>query len=351
MSSQKILWCVDISTANLDRIIYRGWMLELFLYSLVRKGGVKEEDICVTFYVSNLKDPFFSTYYQNIFSLFPQVKVALDLDIGFSPMYHTMDRGAEGYCAINKSSALISVYREAYHVGYDMIALLDMDCYMFGKAAWDRYPTETTLTTYPGMDAYRSCKHTSGLEGQEPFTDVFKDIWGNPWEGINLIDLMRSIRVPESNIEKIKAGSYNIFIHKDDFTEEVVTGFHYFTIAIKSLIAAAGHPFVWQAEMVAYPLALAAYGVDYKISEEVEINDCPYHRDVIPEGTFCTYAFDGFSQSSGSKWNKLRYMESTPFLDVSTIEGGLKLSNSDAERAFYEYCKEISIKHNIKREV
>jgi len=349
VSSQKILWCVDISTAKMDRIIYRGWMLELFLYSMVRKGGVEEEDICVTFYVSDLKDPYFSTYYKNIFSLFPKVKIALDLDIGFSPMYQTMDRGPMDYCAINKSSALISVYKQGYHVGYDMIALLDMDCYMFGEAAWDRYPTVTTLTTYPTMDAYNSCKFTSGLQGQEEFTDDFVDIWGNPWRGLNLIDLMRSIRVPESNIEKIKAGSYNIFIQQEDFTEEVVFGFHYFTIVIKSLIAAAGHPFVWQAEMVAYPLALAAYGVDYEVSDAVEINDCPYHRDVVPEGTFCTYAFDGFSQSSGSRWNKLRYLDSTPFVDELTINAGLEESKCDAERAFYEYCREIQNNHKIER--
>ena len=349
MSSQKILWCVDISTARLDRIIYRGWMLELFLYSLVRKGGVEEEDICVTFYVSDLKDPYYSTYYKNIFSLFPQVKIALSVDIGFNPMYQTMDRGPQEYCAINKSSALIPVYKKGYHLDYDMIALVDMDCYMFGEAAWDEYPTVTTLTNYPTLDPYHSCQITSGLEGQEHFTDEFVDIWGNPWKGVNLIDLMRSIYVPEANIHKIKAGSYNVFIHRDDFTEEVVTGFHYFTIALKSLIAAAGHPFIWQAEMGAYPLALAAYGVDYEVSDAVEINDCPYHRDVVPEGTLCTYAFDGFSQSSGSRWNKLQYMDFTPFEDHRTIHEGLEMSKCDAERAFYEYCREIQINHKIER--
>jgi len=326
-------------------------MLELFLYSMVRKGGVKEEDICVTCYVSDLENSFMPNYFKSIFSLFPGVKVATDIDIGFSPMYQTMDRGPMDYCAINKSSALIALYKYGYHIGYDMIALLDMDCYMFGEAAWDRYPTVTTLTDYPGISAHSACKWTSGLEGQQEFTDDFRDIWGNLWNGLNLIDLMRSIRVPEANIEKIKSGSYNIFIHKDDFTEEVVFGFQYFTIAVKSLIAAAGHPFVWQAEMVAYPLTLAAYGVDYEISKEVEINDCPFHREVVPEGTLCTYAFEGFSQSSGSEWNKLRYMESTPFEDDRTIDAGLISSNSDAERAFYEYCREININHQIERKI
>jgi len=349
--NHRILWVVDITTAKTDRIIYRGWMLELFLFSMVNKGGVKEEDICVTCYVTDLAHPYIPDYFSNIFSLFPNVKIALDTDIGFSPMYNTMERGPADYCAINKSSALIPVYQRGLHAGYDMVALMDLDCFMFGKAAWDRYPTETTLTKYPCVDPLRACRWTSGLQGQECDTDNFIDIWGNPYDGIDLLDLMRCIRVPAANLKKIKPGSYNIFIKADDFTEELVFGFHYFTIALKSLIAAAGHPFVWQAEMVAYPLALAAYGFDYFLSDAVEINDCPWHREVIPEGTLLTYAFDGISQSSGSDWNKLNYMESTPFQDEWTISRGLDMANCDAERAFYEYLRECWVGHLIERKL
>ena len=350
-SNHKILWCVDISTAKEDRIIYRGWQLELFLYSMVHKGGVPQEDICVTCYVTDLDEPDIPDYYNKIFALFPKVRVVLEIDIGFSPIYQTMDRGPETYCAINKAAALIPVYKNSIHINYDMIALLDLDCYMYGNAAWDRYPTTTTLTYYSCLDTKTFCKLTSGLQGQEAEQNNFIDIWGNPWCGIDAIDLMRSIRVPEANIQKIKPGSYNVFIHTDDFTEELVFGFQYFTIALKSLIAAMGHPFIWQAEMGAYPLALASYGVDYDISDDVEINDCPFHRHVVPEGTLCTYAFDGISQSSGSSWNKMNYMYSVPFDDWVMIDRGLKESSGPAERALYEYLREVSTKHQIERKI
>ena len=344
----KILWCVDISAAKPDRILYRGWQLELFLYSMV-KGGVQPEDICVTCYA---EDPSFDppTYFAKIFSLYPTLKISRDVDVGFSPLYHTMDRGIADYCAINKSSALISVYNNNFHKGYDTIALIDLDAYMYGKANYEAYPTTTTLTKYPSADPESFCKVTSGLQGQEQLTNNFKDIWGNHWNGINMIKLMESINVPPANIEKVKAGSYNIFIGSDDFTEEVVYGFQYFTIAIKALCAAAGHPFVWQAEMGAYPLTLASYGVDYELSDEVEITDCPFLRDEIPEGTICTYAFDGFSSSSGSKFNKLNYMDTTPFDDEYLIAEGLNYSNSEAERAFYTHCLDIRTNYKFKRE-
>ena len=346
---KKILWCVDISTAKTDRILYRGWQLELFLYSMVEKGGVPQEDICVVCYVTDLESRDIPHYYAKIFSLFPNIKIAIDLDIGFSPMYQTMDRGPQDYCAINKASALIPVYKGNFYLGYDAVALLDLDCYMFGKASWEKYPTTTTLTHYGSLDSNTFCKLTSGLQGQELLTNDFIDIWGNPWRGLDASLLMRSMRVPEENIEKIRPGSYNVFINYEDITEELVFGFQYFTIAIKSLIAAAGHPFVWQAEMAAYPIALAAYGVDYETSDDIEISDCPFHRPEIPEGTICTYAFENFSTHSGSKFNKLNYLYSTPFEDQDLIDYGLETANSDAERAFYQYCREVFTHHQIER--
>jgi len=349
VKKHKILWCVDISTAQPDRILYRGWQLELFLFSMIEKGGVDPEDICVTCYSENL-DFDLPAYYEKIFSIRNRVKVAREIDIGFNTLYHTIDRGPNDYCAINKAAALIPVYKNCFHHGFDVIALLDLDAYMFGKANYEAYPTTTTLTDYPPIEPETFCRVTSGLQGQEAFIDPchLKDIWGNPWNGINMIKIMESINVPKENREKIKSGSYNIFIANEDFTEELVYGFQYFTIALKALCAAAGHPFVWQAEMGAYPLTLASYGVDFDISEGVEINDCPFHREV-PEGTLCTYAFDGFSSESGSSWNKLNYMYSTPFDDHQTIEQGLHSSNSDAERAFYQYCDEIREVYTFNR--
>jgi hypothetical protein len=346
----KILWCVDISTAKEDRILYRGWQLELFLFSMIEKGGIKEEDICITCYVEDLQYAL-PDYYSKIFSLYPRVKVVFEIDIGFSPMYHTMDRGPADYCAINKSSALIPVYKEGLFEGYDTIALLDLDAYMFGKANWSAYPETTTLTVYPSADPKSFCSLTSGLQGQEALMDAthIRDLWGNPWNGIDLIHVMKAIRVPQQNIEKIKAGSYNVFIAKEDFTEEVVYGFHYFTIVIKSLCAAAGHPSVWQAEMGAYPLTLASYGVDYDTSDRVEISDTAFHRDAIPEGSICTYAFDGFSYQSGSHFNKMNYTETTPFDDLAMIKEGVSAANTDAERAFFLYCGEIREDHRIER--
>ncbi|HIB83848.1 MAG TPA: hypothetical protein EYO59_04390 [Chromatiaceae bacterium] len=350
MSSHRILWCVDISTAQPDRILYRGWQLELFLFSMIEKGKINPEDICVTCYSQNL-DFDLPLYYEKIFSIHPRVKIAREIDIGFSPLYHTIDRGPNDYCAINKSSALIPVYKNSFHHNYDVIALLDLDAFMFGRANYDAYPTTTTLTDYPPIEPKTFCRITSGLQGQEAFIDPshLKDIWGNPWNGINMMKIMEAINVPKGNREKIKAGSYNIFIGHDDFTEELVYGFQYFTIALKALCAAAGHPFIWQAEMGAYPLALASYGIDYEISDAVEINDCPWHQKVVPEGTLCTYAFDGFSSESGSNWNKLNYMYSTPFDDIYTINHGLHDSNSDAERFFYECCQEIRETYRFNR--
>ena len=350
--NHKILWCVDLTSANTDRILYRGWMLELFLYSMVTKGGVNEEDICVTSYVTDLDNPYMPDYFNKIFSLFPRVKIAFDLDVGWNPIYKTMDNGPEEYCAINKSSALIAVYRNGYHAGYDMVALLDLDCFMYGKAAWDRYPTETTLTWYPSCEPKRAVSLTSGLTGLGEGSEGDPiDIWGNKYDGIDMTDIMRAIRVPEVNIQKIKAGSYNVFIAADDFTEELVYGFQYFTIALKALLAAAGHAHVWQAEMSAYPLAMASYGVDYDVSDDVEINDIPWHRTLIPEGTLLTYAFNNISSYGGSIWNKLNYMESTPFSDKWTIDKGLELATSDAERTFYEYLREIWVGHLIERKI
>jgi hypothetical protein len=351
MKKNKILWCVDISTAKTDRILYRGWQLELFLYSMTVKGGVLEEDICVICYVTDLENKELPDYYSKIFSLFPKVKVVMDLDIGFNPMYQTMDRGPQDYCAINKAGAFIPVYKSGLYLVYDTIAILDLDCYMYGKASLEKYPKTTTLTYYNSLQPDTFCKLTSGLQGQDLDQKNFIDIWGNPWRGIDASLLLRSIRVPESNIEKIKPGSYNVFISKEDFTEEVVFGFQYFTIALKALVAAAGHPFIWQAEMAAYPLCLAAYGIDYETSTDVEISDVPFFRSEIPEGTLCTYAFENFSRASGSKWNKLKYKESTPFEDQETIDYGLEHSNSSAERAFYEYCREIYTKHQIDRKI
>lgn len=342
MSSHKILWCVDISTAQPDRILYRGWQLELFLFSMIEKGKISSEDICVTCYSENL-DYELPPYFEKIFSTYPKVKIARDLDIGFNTIYQTLDRGPNDYCAINKSAALIPVYKNNFHLGYDVIAILDLDAYMFGKANYDAYPTTTTVTDYPPIEPESFCRITSGLQGQDALMepDWINDIWGQPWNGINMIKIMEAINVPSENISKIKAGSYNIFIGIDDFTEELVYGFQYFTIALKALCAAAGHPFVWQAEMGAYPLTLASYGVDFEVSDAVEINDCPFHSKEVPEGTICTYAFDGFSSESGSNWNKLRYMNSTPFDDLHTLTKGMHNANSDAERAFYEYCLEI----------
>jgi len=117
------------------------------------------------------------------------------------------------------------------------------------------------------------------------------------------------------------------------------------------LCAVAGHPFVWQAEMAAYPLILASYGIDYEVTDQVELTDTAFHRKDIPEGTLCTYAFENFSSESGSTFNKLNYMDSTPFDDISLIEKGLDTSNTEAERSFYLYCQEISLKTQIEREL
>ena len=144
MSSHRILWCVDISTAQPDRILYRGWQLELFLFSMIEKGKINPEDICVTCYSQNL-DFDLPLYYEKIFSIHPRVKIAREIDIGFSPLYHTIDRGPNDYCAINKSSALIPVYKNSFHHNYDVIALLDLDAFMFGRANYDAYPTTTQI--------------------------------------------------------------------------------------------------------------------------------------------------------------------------------------------------------------
>jgi len=348
---QKILWCVDISTVKTDRIVYRGWQLELFLYSMIEKGGIAQEDICVTCYMKDLENGLLPQYYNEIFSLFPKVKISFDVDLGYNPLYNTMDRGLVDYCAINKAGTLISVHRNGYNVGYDVIALLDLDAYMFGKANFDAYPTVTTLTNYPPMDPENCCRVTTGLQGQKPWAEAnyFADLWGNPWTGIDLTKIMEAIKVPEANLEMIKAGSYNVFIAQEDFTEELVYGFQYFTIAIKALCAAAGHPHIWQAEMGSYPLALASYGIDFELGTGVEINDCAWNWDV-PEGSLCTYAFDGFSIHNGSAFRKGKYMDRTPFSDERLIEQGLEKSNCPAELAFYEYCREIKINHLITRE-
>jgi hypothetical protein len=352
MQMTKTLWVVDVSTAKKDRIIYRAWQLELFLFSMIEKGGISAEDICVACYVEN-EEFALPKYYEKIFSLYPGLKVVFSIDIGFSPLYDTMDRGVEDYCPLNKASALIPVYKRGYHKHYDMVALMDLDCYMYGKANFDAYPTQTTLTDYNGVDPEKVCFLTSGLQGQEQFVaaDHLMDIWGNPWNGIDMIKIMEAIRVPKANIEKVKRGSYNIFLASEDVTEELVHGFQYFTVAIKALCAAAGHPFVWQAEMSAYPLALASYGIDYETTNNIELSDTPFHSKDIPEGTLCTYAFENFSADSGSTFNKLNYMNSTPFEDKKLIEQGIHFSNTEAERSFYLYCQEIPLKTQIEREL
>ena len=342
------LFCTGVSNfcGSAQRTFNLMWMLEMFLFSFVKRANIPEENIALVIFKKEGDKEKMNPYLSRLLELYPKIKWREAPN--FSTQWYCWDlekKRKVRYEALNKAYTMGFVHDAGWHKDYGMCMLIDADTFAFKGVNFDALPQDKT--TLAAVEYIYPDKFLTELNNPPE-----KDPWGNDFKGIHLENLMRSVHVPEENIRKLQRGSHHLFINPKDMTHELLSAFGYYSAAIKVLAGVQGNIGCWCPEMGCYTLALATYGIDHEITHQREASFGAVREDEqCPEGSMVHY---GFKQvfAGNDWWGKDKYNVETPFdekhLDYARermVEGKF-----DEERTFFRYVTEVAEEYTIERD-
>ena len=342
------LFCTGVSNfcGSPERTFNLMWLLEMFLFSFVRKGNIPEENIALVIFKKEGDKEKMNPYLSRLLELYPNIKWREAPN--FSTQWYCWDleeKRKVRYEALNKAYVMGFVHDAGWHKDYGMCMLIDADTFAYKGVNFDALPWDKTSLASVGY--IFPDKFLSNLN--EP---PEKDAWGNEFKGIHLENLMRSVHVPEENIRKLQLGSHHLFINPRDMSSQLLSAFGYYSAAIKVLSGISGNIRTWCPEMGCYTVALATYGIDHEVTEAREASFGAINDDApCPEGTMVHYGFTNCF-AGNDWWGKSQFNKDTPFdekhLDYARermVEGQF-----DEERTYFRYVIEASSAYDIVRD-
>lgn len=327
--------------------LYLLWQLELFIYSLHRRGKVPLSNIVVLYASPEYHNPDKTThgdseYIKSLRSYYPTVKFLKVQNWGRSNWYYRFnDNGSwhsRQYPGINKWSSLCEAANAGWLDQYNEILLLEQDLWFS-----DIYPTLP-----PG-----NCCTDNWINDRYNAFEV-KDKGDNNTPGFDLDDIMKLCKVKGVDREKWIGGAIIFkFITKELKSAKFLNAIMNYnqllmTLGELALPQGARH----ETDMVAPSLAMAHAGMSASL-----VTNNKWRSDIwtwdqeIPRGTVVHYGWDFNNYGHlGCKFSKFKYSSITPYEDIKNIYMTERKNHKFewTQRYIYDLFKISKIKINRK---
>ena len=248
---------------------YLLWQLELFLFSITRRAGIKEEDIFLfwsdpTYYadLENTQDPSKVTksdWLDGICKAYPQMKAYYSQNFGRQyRCFRFMEGGGfhgVGYTGINKWSSWIEYANGDCFKEYDELYILEQDLWFSGEFPHFKGRNAVSYNWIPNKkEAF-----AKGADPEKELEDWAKLRGFTTWEheGWDLGEIMNLTKVPKTNQKKWKQGAVLFKFAVEDLKPKLlndIMNYQYLLLHLGEI----AHPLgkIHETDMIAPSLAL-----------------------------------------------------------------------------------------------
>lgn len=325
---------------------YLLWQLELFLYSIIHRGGVEPSNIVVLHAdpsYHNHNTPWsVSPYLVNITKQYPSVKYFPVQNWGRSNWYYRFeDNGTwhpRQYAGINKWLSLCEAANAGWLDEFDEILLLEQDLWFSGTLP--ELPEGNCVTFNWICDRHNAFAVSDKSKAENT-------------EGFNLDDIMSLCKVSKKNQQLWTAGAIVFkFITKELKQAKflnAITNYNQLLMTLGELALPGGARH--ETDMVAPSLAMAHCGMKCQtIDDERWRSDIWVHNNEPPENTVVHYGWD-FSGHPHLKstFNKTIYHKKCPWENTQKLKKEYKKLTFNWLKVFYDDLFTLS-KAKINRE-